>query len=120
MRWLTTILAALALEGCTCTDHLAWAVGVKVRDAVTDGLLSSTPTVILTDGRYRETLDEAWVHPASATHRVVGGWGRGGTYDVEVRAPGYRTWKEDDVRVREDRCGHPQGVWLEVRMVPRE
>lgn len=121
MRWFTTVLAVLVLEGChSCTDELRVAITVVVRDAVTDGLLGSAPTAIRTDGQYREVLDEALADSASAAHELVF-WGRPGTYDVEVRAAGYRTWRKDDVRVSGDNCGHPQGVVeIEARMVPLE
>ena len=57
----------------------------------------------------------------SDDHTLRGGWGRPGTYDVEVQAAEYRLWRKEGVRVWTAEpfvCEKPETVELEARMVP--
>ena len=89
-----------------------------VRDFWTGGELGSTPTGILTDGDYRETMEAVvWAN----AHVMRGGKDRlGGPYDIEVQAPGYNAWRLDNVEVQMDReCGQPaQTLPIAVDMLP--
>ena len=95
MRVFMIALFALFVQGCACTDEGRFAIVVRVQDSVTGEQITSTPTGILTDGEYRDTL---YTPP---NHVLHGGDNRLGTYDVEVRAEGYQVWKKEDVKVRE-------------------
>ena len=112
MRVCMIALVALIVQGCACTDEGRWAILVRVQDSVTGEQITSTPTAILTDGEYRDTLE------ASPSHVLIGGDNRPGTYDVEVRAEGYQVWKKEDVKVREAGwCSKLQTVELTAKMV---
>ena len=52
----------------------------------------------------------------SGGHRLTGGTERPGTYDVEVRAPGYIPWLMKGVKVEYDGC-HVMTAELDARMV---
>ena len=117
MRWRVIVVAVLIVQGCSftgiglrCDDQLVYAVTVEVRDSLTGGLLSSTPTGILTDGQYRETMK------LSPNQILFGGGERPGTYDVAVRAEGYLPWRMQGVEAQHDGC-HVENVWLLARMV---
>ena len=82
------------------------------------GELGSTPTGILTDGDYRETM-EAVV--GANPHEMRGCTDRlGGPYDMEVRAEGYRAFSLHKVEAQMDRgCGKPaQTLPIAVEMFP--
>jgi hypothetical protein len=45
----------------------------------------------------------------------------GGVYTVEVRAPGYVTWREDGIRVREEgHCGHTVATMIAAILAPSQ
>ena len=116
-RWRVIVVGILIVQGCSftgvglaCTDQFVYAVTVEVSDSLTGGLLSSTPTGILTDGQYRETMR------LSPNQILRGGGERPGTYDVAVRAEGYQAWRMQGVEVQHDGY-HVESVWLLARMV---
>lgn len=122
MRRCTVVVAALILQGCAitwpvCTDVYVDAVRLHIWD-FWGGKLDSTPTGILTDGDYRETME---ADEGFQTHVMYGGGDRvGGPYDIEVRAAGYRTWELDNVDVEMDHnCERPaQTIPIAVEMFP--
>jgi len=122
MRRCTIFAAVLVLQGCGITRPDCAGPGrAAVRLHIWDfwgGKLASTPTGILTDGDYRETMEaEEGFH----THVMDGGGDRvGGPYDVEVRAAGYVTWELDNVEVKMDHnCEGPaQTIPIAVEMFP--
>lgn len=122
MRRFTVVAAALILQGCAITfPDCVFLERPAVRLHVWDfwgGKLDSTPTGILTDGDYRETME---ADEMFQTHVMSGGGGRvGGPYDIEVRAAGYRTWELDNVDVEMDHnCEVPrQTIPIAVEMFP--
>ncbi len=117
MRPLVIVLAALVVQGCgfldtglVCTAQYVYAVTVEVQDALTGGPPSSTPTGTLTDGGYRETME------SYGGQFLQGGGERPGTYDVEVRADGYRPWRVEGVEAGHDGC-HVENIQLLAQMV---
>lgn len=121
MRWFTIMAAALATQGCgvlgpkICTDELRFSVIAAARDSVTGGQLGAPPTGTVTDGRYRETM-RAYLK-RDGVYVLTAGEERRGTYDVEIRAEGYRTWRRTGVEVKHDGC-HVVTAELDIRMVP--
>lgn len=118
MRVLAILLAALIVQGCrvvepglVCTDQYVYAVTVEVQDSLAGGPLGSAPTGTLTDGGYRETME------SHSDQFLYGGGERPGTYDVEVRADGYRLWRVEGVEAGHDGC-HVDSIQLLARMVP--
>lgn len=116
MRILTIVLAALMMQGCeffdsgACTAQYVYAVTVEVQDALTGGAPSSTPTGTLTDGEFQETME------SYDGQFLFGGGERPGTYDVEVRAEGYRPWRVEGVEAGHDGC-HVESNQLLARLV---
>ena len=117
MRALTIVAAALTMQGCglldtdlVCTAQYVYAVTVEVQDALTRGPPNSTPTGTLTDGSYRETME------SYGGQFLQGGGERPGTYDVEVRAEGYRPWRVEGVEAGHDGC-HVESIHLVAEMV---
>ena len=126
-RWLrgggarcAIVLAALIVQGCRflnwgvgCTDQYVYAVTVEVQDSLTGGPPSATPAGFLRDGQYRETMRSY----GDQYQFLEGGGERPGTYEVEVRADGYRPWRIEGVEAGHDGC-HVENVELLARMVP--
>lgn len=118
MRAFAIVLAALIVQGCrvmepdlVCTDQYVYAVTVEVQDSLTGGPPGSTPTGILAEGQHRETME------SHGDQFLYGGGERPGTYDVEVRADGYRLWRVEGVEAGHDGC-HVESIQLLARMVP--
>lgn len=117
MRALAIVVAALIVQGCrviepglVCTDQYVYAVTVEVQDALTGGPPGSTPTGTLTDGEYQETME------SYGGQFLQGGGERPGTYDVEVRAEGYRPWRVEGVEAGHDGC-HVESIQLVAGLV---
>ncbi|MDE2982680.1 MAG: hypothetical protein OXU74_15935 [Gemmatimonadota bacterium] len=117
MRPLTIVLAALIVQGCrviepdlVCTAQYVYAVTVEVQDSLTGGPPGSTPTGTLTDGEYQETME------SYGGRFLQGGGERPGTYDIEVRAEGYRPWRVEGVVAGHDGC-HVESIQLVAEMV---
>ncbi|MDE2806262.1 MAG: hypothetical protein OXN18_14065 [Gemmatimonadota bacterium] len=118
MRALAIVLAALIVQGCrviepdlVCTAQYVYAVTVEVQDSLTGGPPGSTPTGTLADGGYRETME------SYGGQFLQGGGERPGTYDVEVRADGYRPWRVEGVEAGHDGC-HVENNQFLAQMVP--
>ncbi len=60
--------------------------------------------------------DGSYVDSAVVEERGVA-WERPGTYEVHIRAPGYRDWIKPGVRVRTDGC-HVQTVSISASLEP--
>lgn len=117
-RWRTSgslVLLALTLSCSDATDPVSCpadvspGVVVEVRNAVTDEFEAEGSTGMLTDGSYRETLQEfGSVTAADGTlvpTSLAGAYERPGVYRVVVDKEGFDTWVEEDVEVRSDDCG---------------
>lgn len=121
MRWSAIMAVALATQGCgvlgprVCTLEMRYSVFSEARDSVTGGQLGAPPTGTVTDGRYRETM-RAYLG-RDGVYKLTAGEERRGTYDVEIRAEGYRTWRRTGVEVKHDGC-HVVTAELDARMVP--
>ena len=112
MRLIMIVLTAVIVEGCACTSEGRFAVRVRVLDEATGEQITSTPIGIVT---YGENLDTLY---ASPNHVLTGGPTEPGTYDVEVRAEGYRVWRRENVKVSESGwCAKVQTAELTAKMV---
>jgi len=100
----------IRLEG-VCTPSTAWAVELvadtvfaqdttRVTMRVRDGVFEDVRTIRLRD----------WSTVGFAGERA-------GTYDIEVRAPGYRIWRRSGVRVTKNTC-HVRTQTVHVRLIP--
>lgn len=117
--------ACVALAACTsqppqpeqpdqrqvCTALYAYGISITVLDAGGDSL-RATPTGVLRDGSWRETMQ-------GFGNRLMGAGERKGTYNVTVSAPGYASWDTSGVVVTADEC-HVQGVSLTASLRRQE
>ena len=70
--------------------------------------------ILVRDGTYEDVRTirlQEWIGPLDFAGE------RAGSYDLEVRASGYQTWRRNGVRVTKGRC-HVGTVVLQVRLVP--
>ena len=119
MRALVTAIAVTAAAGCeddpiwVCDDSADPAVWVAVQDSVTNiSIVGDHVTGILSDALFTEQME--W-----RDSKLVGGWDRPGTYDVEIRAEGYLTWKVTGIVVEPGTiCRIDDPAELTARLVP--
>lgn len=124
-RWRTrhlplVMVATFGLQSCSwmegdCILIGVYAVNAYVTDASTRGIPTSTPTLLLVDGAYREEVSRP--SPGSNPLSYAAGVERPGRYQVTVRADGYQTFVRNDVVVgRRGKCDYLQGVRLDVAL----
>jgi hypothetical protein len=99
--------------GDRCSGH-GWgraSVRVTATDARTGQPLSKEQqwrsALVVRDGDYVD----------SSTVAYGAAWERAGTYEVVVRAPGYREWRREGVRVPERLCDFKRAR-LKARLIP--
>ena len=113
----TMVVAILLVQGCDllglrgCEDAIDYAITVRVLDSSTGEGPGASPVGILTDGTYVETMLVSGGY-------LAGGQGRPGTYDVEIRVPGYTPWRADGIVAKPDECSKVDGIELTAYVVP--
>jgi hypothetical protein len=91
--------------GNICTEEARPALVV----GITDSLSPSTQTftnvsVVARDGTYRDSVFRA-THPTPPNgNQIALAYERAGTYEVTVRADGYRPWARTGIVAQRDRC----------------
>jgi len=96
-----------------CTQEAKAGLNITIKDALTDGLLSTGVSVIAQDGSYSETLEQ---FPNQEVPVFIGAWERVGTYVVTVSKEGYQTFTSEPVVVTADVCHViPQQVTVELQ-----
>jgi hypothetical protein len=124
-RFLSSAAGALLLAGCgaitgdyACTADYRYGLNVTVVDSVT----SAPPASAVLIARTGAAVDS--VGPAAPQPVVLNGppvlllgaaGERPGTYDLTVRAPGYRDWTRNGVKVTADEC-HVRGIAVTARL----
>jgi hypothetical protein len=103
---------------CPSNDYgIHFALGVAVRDAVTDAWLPAT--VVATDGSFREVLGPGpGVPGVAAPPSYYGVAERTGTYQVTVNAAGYKSWTQQNVVVTRGTDCHVRTASLVARLDP--
>ncbi|MBW3535939.1 MAG: carboxypeptidase-like regulatory domain-containing protein [Gemmatimonadetes bacterium] len=102
--------------GVACTGILVSGIQLTVVDAAS-GLPPDAPEVAAV------AIDGDYAHGRVAPREAVAAGpiglveDRAGTYDVEVAAVGYETWRREDVRITADEC-HVRPVALEAALEP--
>ena len=114
----TMVVAILLVQGCVllglvggCEDAIDYAITVRVLDSSTGEGPGASPVGILTDGTYVETMLVSGGY-------LAGGQGRPGTYDVEIRVPGYTLWRADGIVAKPDECSKVDGIELTAYVIP--
>ena len=106
MRHLSRFAAlglALLIGGCksplvACNLNLVYGLIIVVTDSSSEALLGGVETTVeVRDGAYVDTL-------SLFGNEYSGAGERPGTYSVTVQRSGYRVWRRDGIRVREDEC----------------
>ncbi|MBV6506364.1 MAG: hypothetical protein ILNGONEN_01939 [Syntrophorhabdaceae bacterium] len=105
LRWLWQLLPLLGPLGCCPEEPLQFALEVIVKDSRTNSAPNAAVTMIVRDGSFADsiTLEPPW---PSDVALLPAGLGRAGTYSVEVRAPGFATWRQPSIEVGTGRCGN--------------
>ena len=115
-------VALLLVQGCKllglvgCVTAIDYAVSVSVLDSSTGQAPGVSPVGVLTDGTYVDTM----VVSRRGYGHLSGGQGRPGTYDVEIRTPGYALWRADGIVAKPAECTMVEGIELTARLVPVE
>jgi hypothetical protein len=117
--------AALLLTGCgsavfdgPCTANYVFGLTVTVVDSVT-GIPPASARLLARSGAYSDSVGPAAPHqyyengPSVLQLSTAGE--RKGTYDLTVRAAGYRDWTRTGVKVTADEC-HVRPVALTARL----
>jgi hypothetical protein len=124
-RFLPFGAGALLLAGCgsitgdyNCTADYRYGLNVTVVDSVTSEPPASA-LLIAQSGAARDSVGPHTPQPFGlngAPVLVLSAAGeRQGTYDLTVRAPGYRAWTRSNVKVTADEC-HVRGIALTARL----
>jgi hypothetical protein len=93
-------------------------VSVGVRDVLTSRPPEGEVILELSEGGFRDRVTAAAAPRDSLLRISSSGW-RDGTYQVEVRAEGYRPWKADSVRVGSGgACNNLQPRYFSVWLLP--
>jgi hypothetical protein len=88
-----------------CTEIAIAAINVKVLDSVSGlGLSFSNLWARARDGTYMDSTLVPFTIAANAPRTFGLAYEREGTYDVSVRAAGYREWTRSHVVVKRDQC----------------
>lgn len=115
---------ALLVAGCgpltsvACTADFRYGLNVTVVDSVTNAppasalLVARTGTVVDSVG---PVAPQPLVLNGPPTLQLAAAGERPGTYDLTVRAPGYREWTRTGVKVTADEC-HVRGIALTARL----
>lgn len=106
--WLTALPLLIASCGdCVSIGYPAFVA--TVRDATTQESLIVGATVLAFGAGGADSVTYTSETPTTATSIVLweGNFNEG-IYTVEVRRPGYATWRRESVVLRTDGCGHPE------------
>lgn len=114
-RIVSRVLAAGLLSGCgvlpsdsrVCTADFRFGLVVTVVDSLTGGPPTSA-VLIARSGTFVDSVGPFTPQPVVLNGPPVlnlpAAGERAGTYDLTVRAPGYRDWTRTSVRVTSDEC----------------
>jgi hypothetical protein len=92
-------------EPVVCTDIAMAAINVKVLDSASGlGLSFSNLWARARDGTYTDSTLVPFTIAANAPRTFGLAYEREGTYEVTVRAAGYREWTRPNVVVKRDEC----------------
>lgn len=112
----------LPLQSVECAGTGEAAVVVEVLDARTEQPPTRGATLVVREGVYSDSMSRAapWEGQGGAKELLLSGaTERSGTYDLDVRSPGYHSWRAGNVGVNRGRCG-VEPVRLRVYLEPRE
>ena len=99
----------LLAAGCgDCVSIGLPAFLITVRDAYTQQPLIAGTTAVASGTSGADSVTYAEDTPSTETRIILWeGHLNEGLYTVEVRRPGYTTWRRESIPLRSDACGHP-------------
>ena len=99
-------------EGCGACVSIGYpAFLITVRDAQTGQPLIAGTTVVASGTGGADSVTYGDDTPSTETRIILWeGHLNEGRYTVEVRRPGYTTWRRENIRLRSDDCGHPEAA----------
>jgi hypothetical protein len=108
--------------GTDCLSIAGMAFIVTVRDARTQQLLVAGTTLVAYGTGGADSITYPDDTPPTVTSLMLSeGRLNEGVYTVEVRRPGYVTWRRENVRLDDGECGHPkEPVRLTVLLAPTQ
>ena len=92
-----------------CTSEFRYGLSVMVTDSISGALVNAPADFYLRDGAY---VDSARAHPSGYW---MSAGERAGTYELTVRAQGYREWTRSGIVVTRGIC-HVDGVSVTARL----
>lgn len=108
--------ACQIFTGVGCTDRPNAAVFVRIIDDATGQPVAKESVLIIRDGAYADS-SRAYPEQPSTLLGHAAGFGRPGTYQVQVRNPAYQEWTREGVQVRRGgQCDKVQTVELTARL----
>jgi hypothetical protein len=116
------VLGSVACEDDdpVCPPVVAPALVVTIVDSLTGAPRSGIATAIATDGTYVDTLQPYAIDGLGTELSKAGAYGRPGTYDLRVIAPGYLEWTRASIATRSGECGvNPTGVEAQLTALPQ-
>lgn len=117
----TAALLASALSGCeitdACTTSVEPGIVVTIEDAVTGAPLAGGARGAVHEGAYVDSLTPYGGDGAGGIVSRAAAYERSGLYAVAVEHPGYESWEESGVRVRQNGC-HVGTVDLTAALEP--
>jgi hypothetical protein len=96
--------ASKAITSPVCTDYLAPAVAVYVKDSLTNGNAAAGASLVVREGSFKDSVAVASEPPELNNMVITAAAERGGTYNVTVDKPGYVAWTQSNVRVTRNEC----------------
>lgn len=116
------IVLCLAASACASQEAVTvceyWvlpAVKVEITDVITGNTLTDRAVGQVREGAYSDSLQSCGSSPTDSASRCAA-WERPGTYEVEVRHPGYEAWAARGVVATKGAC-HVNTVALKAKLV---
>jgi hypothetical protein len=127
LKLLALTLPLVALPGCNileggdCTTQLTWMLKVSVTGPggapVAGGYTLAVYSASVGDSLVQTVSPQEAAGTVFVPDAARPSWGEG-RYSVEIRAPGYQTWRRDQIEVDEDNCGHTSPEQVQAVLVP--
>jgi hypothetical protein len=99
-----------------CTDELRSVIRVDVFDSVTGAPAAAGATVLLEGTLFRDSVAVPDTATSATAHYWLEDKVKAGSYNVQVRKPGYRLWARNDVRLASDGCHVSTFEFLSARL----
>lgn len=121
------ILLLTLLPGCGlldpggCDAYASFMFAVDVTDSRTGQRITSPLTLAVFSAARGDSLVLNLPDGVPSTYKIpegTNGWGEG-RYSVEVRAAGFRVWRQDQIPVEEEgRCDHARTTAVAAVLIP--